>query len=108
MAVAIPGWSIGTFLGVVVGNVLPLRLVSALSVGLYGMFIAIIVPPSRRSKIVGGLVLLSFALSYAAARWQALAGLSSGVKTIILTVVISLAAALLFPVKEEEKEESAS
>lgn len=108
MAVAIPGWSIGTFLGVVVGNVLPLRLVSALSVGLYGMFIAIIVPPSRRSKIVGGLVLLSFVLSYAAARWQALAGLSSGVKTIILTVVISLAAALLFPVKEEEKEESAS
>lgn len=53
-------------------------------------------------------MLLSFALSYAAARWQALAGLSSGVKTIILTVVISLAAALLFPVKEEEKEESAS
>ena len=107
MAVAIPGWGFGTFLGVVMGNVLPLRLVSALSVGLYGMFIAIIVPPSRRSKIVGGLVLLSFALSYAAARWQALAGLSSGVKTIILTVVISLAAALLFPVKDEEKEETA-
>lgn len=108
MAVAIPGWGVGTFLGVVMGNVLPLRLVSALSVGLYGMFIAIIVPPSRRSKIVGGLVLLSFALSYAAARWQALSGLSSGVKTIILTVVISLGAALLFPVKDEEKEEAAS
>lgn len=108
MAVAIPGWSVGTCLGVIMGNVLPLRLVSALSVGLYGMFIAIIVPPSRRSKIVGGLVLLSFALSYAAARWEALAGLSSGVKTIILTVVISLAAALLFPVKDEETEEAAS
>ena len=108
MAVAIPGWGFGTFLGVVTGNVLPLRLVSALSVGLYGMFIAIIVPPSRRSRIVGGLVLLSFALSYAAARWQALAGLSSGVKTIILTVVISLAAALLFPIKDEEKQEETS
>lgn len=108
MAVAIPGWSVGTCLGVIMGNVLPLRLVSALSVGLYGMFIAIIVPPSRRSKIVGGLVLLSFALSYAATRWEALAGLSSGVKTIILTVVISLAAALLFPVKDGETEEAAS
>ena len=103
MAVAIPGWGVGTFLGVVTGNILSPRLVSALSVGLYGMFIAIIVPPARRDRVVRGLVLLSFALSFAAARWQALAGLSSGVKTILLTVVISLGAALLFPVEEGEE-----
>ena len=45
MSVSIPSWALGTFLGVVLGNVLPPRLVSALSVGLYGMFLAIIVPP---------------------------------------------------------------
>ena len=56
-----------------------------------------------RHRVVRGLVLLSFALSFAAARWQALAGLSSGVKTILLTVVISLGAALLFPVEEGEE-----
>ena len=61
IAVAIPGWGLGTFFGVVVGNVLPLRLVSALSVGLYGMFLAIIVPPARQDRVVLGLVLLSFA-----------------------------------------------
>ena len=101
MAVAIPGWALGTFLGVVVGNVLPLRLVSALSVGLYGMFLAIIVPPARESRVVLALVLLSFAASWAAASLPALAAVSSGVKTIVLTVVISLGAAVLFPVAEE-------
>lgn len=107
MAVAIPGWAIGTFLGVVMGNILPLRLVSALSVGLYGMFLAIIIPPARHSKVIGGLVAISFAASFLANRWSALASVSSGVKTIVLTVVIALAAAILFPVKEEEDDHAA-
>lgn len=107
MAVAIPGWAIGTFLGVVMGNILPLRLVSALSVGLYGMFLAIIIPPARHSKVIGGLVAISFAASFLANRWSALAAVSSGVKTIVLTVVIALAAAILFPVKEEEDDHAA-
>ena len=102
MSVAIPGWGIGTFLGVVMGNVLPLRLVSALSVGLYGMFLAIIIPPARHSRVIAGLVAISFAASFLANRWELLAGVSSGVKTIVLTVVIALAAAILFPVREEE------
>ncbi len=104
MAAAIPGWGLGTFFGVVVGNVLPLRLVSALSVGLYGMFLAIIVPPARDNRVVLGLVLLSFAASLLASAWPVLAGVSPGVRTIVLTVVISLAAAVLFPVGDEEQE----
>lgn len=101
MAVSIPGWGLGTFLGVAVGNVLPLRLVSALSVGLYGMFIAIIVPPAKKDRVVLALVAVSFALSFAASRAPFLAGVSSGVKTIVLTVAVALTAAVLFPVKEE-------
>ena len=46
IAVASPGWVVGTALGVIMGNALPLRAVSALSVGLYGMFIACIIPVS--------------------------------------------------------------
>lgn len=99
MAVAIPGWGLGTFLGVAVGNILPLRLASALSVGLYGMFLAIIVPPARKNRVVLGLVLISFAASFLMSRWSL--PVSSGVKTIVLTVVISLAAAVLFPVDTE-------
>ena len=103
MLISILGWSLGSGLGVVVGNILPLRLVSALSVGLYGMFIAIIVPPARKNKVILSLVLTSFAASFLVSRWTLLAGISSGMKTILLTVVIALAAAVLFPVKSEEE-----
>ena len=102
-AVATPGWALGTLTGVVLGNALPLRVVSALSVGLYGMFISIFVPPARKNRIIAGLVLLSFALSYAVNALPWFDGLSSGVKIILLTIVISLGAALLFPVKGEDR-----
>jgi len=98
--ISILGWAAGTFTGVTVGNILPPRLTSALSVGLYGMFIAIIVPPARKDRVVLALVLISFATSFLASRWALLAAIPSGIKTILLTVVISLAAAILFPVKE--------
>ena len=105
IAAALPGWSVGTYLGVMMGNLLPANVVSALSVGLYGMFLAIIIPPARKSKIIAGIVSVSMALSYAVTKISWLENLSSGTKIIILTVVISLAAALIFPVKEEEHEE---
>ena len=100
-AVATPGWALGTLTGVVLGNVLPVRVVSALSVGLFGMFISIFVPPMRKNRIIAALVAISFAASYAMGAVSWFDGISSGIKIIILTVVISLGAALLFPVKEE-------
>lgn len=104
ISLACPGWAIGTCLGVIVGNILPASLVSALSVGLYGMFIAIFVPPSKTSKVIGGLVLVSMALSFAFNRIPVFDGISSGIKTIILTVAISAAAALLFPIREVKED----
>ncbi len=100
-AVATPGWALGTLMGVVLGNVLPTRVVSALSVGLFGMFMSIFVPPMRKNRVIAWLVAVSFAASYAmnALRW--FDGISSGMKIILLTVVISLGAALLFPVEGE-------
>jgi predicted branched-subunit amino acid permease len=106
MLIAIPCWAGGTALGVIAGNILPLRIVSALNVALFGMFIAIIIPPARRSRVVAGCVLLSFLASFAASRLPLFSQISSGTKTIILTVAISAAAAALFPVKDEEKEAS--
>lgn len=101
IAVAVPGWSVGTYLGVLMGNILPANIVSALSVGLYGMFIAIIIPPARKSRIVAGIVAISMAASFLFTRLPATAKISSGVRTIILTVAISALAAILFPVKED-------
>lgn len=101
ITVAVPGWSIGTYLGVLMGNILPANVVSALSVGLYGMFIAIIIPPARKSKIVAGVVAVSMMASFAFTHLPLISQISSGVRTIILTVVISGIAALLFPIKED-------
>lgn len=101
MTLAMPGWSLGTVLGVVMGTVLPARLVSALSVGLFGMFLAIIIPPARQNRVIAGLIAVCFAASYAVNRLPLFSNISAGIKTIGLTVVFALGAAILFPVKEE-------
>lgn len=104
IAVASPGWVVGTALGVIMGNALPLRAVSALSVGLYGMFIACIIPEGRKNKIVAGVIIVSFVLSYIFSTLSVLKGISSGIKIMILTVIIATVAAILFPIKEENHE----
>lgn len=107
MIASIPMWAVGTLLGTIAGNIMPLRVVSALSVALYGMFLAVIIPPARKSKLILSLVLISFALSFVSSYAPMLAGISSGTRTIILTVVISALAAVFFPVKDDVKEENA-
>lgn len=103
IVVALPGWAIGTCFGVLCGNILPANVVSALSVGLYGMFLAIIIPPARKNKIIAGLVVLSMLASFLFSKLPVLSTLSSGIRIIILTVVISGIAAILFPVPEDNK-----
>ena len=101
MLLAIPGWSIGTFIGVLMGSILPANVVSALSVGLYGMFIAIIVPPARQNKVILSFVIISMALS-GICEWAPLVStIPSGVRIIILTVVIASIAAIMFPVTDD-------
>lgn len=103
MAVALPAWSCGTALGVYAGNTFPDAIVSALAVSLYGMFLAIIIPPSKENKIIAGSVVLSFASSFLADYF--FAEISSGTRTIFLTIIIACAVARLFPIKEENETE---
>lgn len=98
MLVALPGWSIGTALGILAGNVLPTSAVSALSVALYGMFLAIIIPPARDEKPVALAVIVSFALSFIAS--YIFEDVSAGTRTIVLTVLIAGVAAYICPVRE--------
>lgn len=98
-AVSTPLWAAGTALGIIAGTILPGRVVSALSVALYGMFIAIIVPPSKRDKAVLCGVIASFVLSYLCTYTiPFIKDLSSGTRTIILTVTISAAIAIIKPI----------
>lgn len=100
MTVALSGWTLGTLAGVALGSVLSPRLLSAFSIALYGMFIAIILPPARQSKLLMGLIILSMLASSLFTVLPMLSEISSGFRIIILTVLISGVAAFLFPLKE--------
>ena len=101
IAASWPGWVLGTVLGAVSGDILPANILSALGVALYGMFIAIIVPPAKNNKVLLGIVIISMLASLAFAVTPLLQEISSGFRVIILTVVIAGAAAYFFPVKED-------
>ncbi|MGI6172534.1 MAG: AzlC family ABC transporter permease [Christensenellales bacterium] len=102
IAVAIPGWSIGTALGCALGAVLPGNVMSALSVGLYGMFLAVIVPPARQNRTLAVLIAVSMLSSFAMAALPLFKAISPGIRTILLTVLIAGFAAWRFPVREEK------
>ena len=100
--VATAGWTSGTFVGAVLGGILPTFVLSALGVGLFGMFISVFIPEAKRNRVVAVLVAISFAASAAFTYIPYLNMIDDGIRTIILTVVISLLAAIFFPIKEKE------
>ena len=102
MTASVPCWAIGTMLGIIAGNILPLRIVSALSVALYGMFLAVVIPPARHDKHIAMIVLASFALSLIASVAPVIKNWSGGMQVVVLTVLIASVFAILFPVKQEE------
>ena len=96
------GWTGGTLCGALAGSVLPLNIRAALGVMLYGMFIAIVVPPARKEKPVLAVVLLALVLSCLFAWVPGLQQVSSGISIVICTVVAAAVCAALFPIPEEE------
>ena len=97
------GWVSGTFLGAVAGQVLPDVVRSSLSLAIYGMFIAIIIPPAKKNKAVMKVIIISVLLSCAFKWIPVLNGVSSGFVIIICTVISATVGAILFPVTEEKE-----
>ncbi len=100
MLVALPGWSIGTALGIMAGNILPTSAVSALSVALYGMFLAVIIPPAKSDRTIALTVAVSFILSFIAS--YMFDNISAGTRTIILTILIAGLASIVCPVHDKK------
>lgn len=98
------GWSMGTLIGALLGNVLPQRLISALSLAIYGMFVAIVMPGLKESKAVVVVVILAVILSSLFYYVPFLAQISSGLSISICAIVAALVGAVLFPVEEGEKD----
>lgn len=94
------GWTLGTFLGAAAGNILPQMITDAMGLLLYGMFLAIIIPPARESKSV--LFVIAAAAVISILFYYMLSFVSSGFAIIISAVAAALLGAWLFPIPDEE------
>ena len=104
IATSVFGWVFGTVLGAVAGQILPQRLISCLGLAIYGMFIAIIIPDTRKSRSIMAVVLSAMALSTVFTYAPVLKMISSGFRIIIITLVVAAFAAVISPEKEESNE----
>ncbi|MBQ1475126.1 MAG: AzlC family ABC transporter permease [Ruminococcus sp.] len=99
------GWSTGTLLGAIAGDIMPASVTAALALMLYGMFIAIIIPPAKKNHKVLVVILIAAALSVI--MHYLLPMISGGFAIIIAAVISSVIGALIFPVSEQERGEAA-
>lgn len=95
------GWTSGTFLGAVAGNILPPMVTAALGLAIYGMFTAIVVPAAKKEKATALCVLLAIAISCAFRYIPALQAVPSGFTVIICAVVASAIFAFVAPIKTD-------
>ncbi|MCI8310702.1 MAG: AzlC family ABC transporter permease [Lachnospiraceae bacterium] len=95
------GWTSGTACGAVAGSMLPAAINSALSVALYGMFLAVVIPAAKKTRPVLLMALLAAAISCILYYVPLFQGISAGMSIIICTVAASVVGAIVFPVKEE-------
>ena len=95
------GWALGTLFGAILGSILPERLMSALSLAIYGMFVAIVVPEMKKSHPVVLVVILAIALSCLFYYVPFLSTISSGITITVVAIASAVIGSLLFPVADE-------
>ena len=98
------GWTLGTLTGAVATSFMPHPLSNAMGIAMYGMSIAIIMPPAREHKSVLFTVALAIAASFAFTYLPGLNLISGGWVIIIITILASAVAAWKFPIDVEEEE----
>ncbi len=99
------GWTLGTAIGAIMGSVLPQIIVNALSIALFAMFIAIVIPTAIENKKVIPVVLISAGLSCCFYFIEPLSAISSGIAYIICALISAIIGAVLFPIKEDDSDE---
>lgn len=96
------GWTFGTLMGALLGNVLPETLMSALGIAMYGMFVAIVVPEMKERHTVLIVSVIALILSCLFYYVPLLSRVSAGLSISICAILAAAAGAFFFPVKEEE------
>ena len=100
-SIAVPGWVLGTLVGAISGSLLPAFVISAFGVAIYGMFLAIIIPPAKKNHTILFVVLSAMGLSFLFSILPVLKQISSGFVIIITTVLVAGVAAKLKPIENE-------
>ena len=98
------GWTLGTLLGAVAGSNLPSSVNSALSVALYGMFVAIVLPPAREHKPIALIAVIALVISCILYYVPIFDFIGSGFSIIITTIIAAGLGAILFPVNPDPGE----
>lgn len=91
------GWSLGTLFGAILGDVLPATVTEVMSLAIYGMFIAIVVPAAKESRRVLFVVILAAAVSCLMYYMPVLKEVSVGFAIIVSAVAAAAVGAWLFP-----------
>jgi predicted branched-subunit amino acid permease len=99
----IAGWTLGTILGSVAAGLMPESVSTAMSVALYGMFIAIVLPVAKKSKAVLFVSVLAIVISCCLYYIPALSFISEGIGIILVTIAAAGLTAVLFPIPKEEE-----
>ena len=100
----VAGWTAGTFLGAVASGIMPPALADAMELGLYAMFLAIIIPPARKNYRIALVIAAAVALECILYYVPVFSFISSGFRIILAAVAAAALGAALFPVEETEWE----
>lgn len=98
------GWSVGTIIGALAGNILPAAFTSALGIAVYGMFVAIVTPKAKSDKAVAACALAAIILSCAFRYLPLLCEVPSGFSVIICAVIASGFFAIIAPIKTDKED----
>lgn len=99
------GWSLGTLLGALLGNVLPASVMSALGLAIYGMFIAIVVPDMKKERPIIFAVLIAAGLSTTFTYVPYLKDISSGISISICAIISAAVIAFVFPYEDSASDD---
>lgn len=103
MSISWCAWTLGTFLGATASGLLPQMVMNALGIAIYGMLIAIIIPPAKHNRRIVAVILISVCFSLIFSFVKLFSFISSGFSIILCTLIAAGAGAVMFPVKEEEE-----
>lgn len=104
MTTPILGWTLGTFLGAYTSGILPDSLQNAMGIALYTMFIAIIIPPAKKSRPIQAVIFLSIMITCILNYVPVFRFISSGFQMIIAAIVSAGIMAFLIPIEEKDGE----